>query len=197
MSPDDGAASDSTDDSAPDIDPEDPMRDYLIAKRKEEKAAKKKKSKSKSKRNREDETPEERRARKERKKARKRMDKSEGVQAVEELLKSLDGATFDRDRRRERSSSPNRRAKSPSRTPPLSRDRADYGESGRSGSQERYSAAGSRSYRSRRSRSRSPRPMAGSNSERRDDALRHGSMDDRSKRSDHRNTISKSRFDRD
>ncbi|KAG9015841.1 hypothetical protein FRB93_012406 [Tulasnella sp. JGI-2019a] len=53
--------------SAPSIDPEDPMRDYLLAKRREEKG----KSKSKKSKKREGETPEERRARKERKKAKR------------------------------------------------------------------------------------------------------------------------------
>lgn len=53
--------------SAPSIDPEDPMRDYLLQKRKEEKG----KSKSSKKRKHDGETPEERRARKERKRAKK------------------------------------------------------------------------------------------------------------------------------
>jgi len=54
--------------SAPAIDPEDPMRDYLLAKYKKEKE----KSKSKSrKRRRPDETTEERRARKERRRAKR------------------------------------------------------------------------------------------------------------------------------
>ena len=51
----------------PDIDPEDPMRDFLIAKFKEEKE----KTKRKSKKDRVNETPEEKRARKERKRAKK------------------------------------------------------------------------------------------------------------------------------
>lgn len=191
---DGGAPSESSDDSAPDIDPEDPMRDYLIAKRKEEKVLKKK-SKSKPKRHREDETPEERRARKERKKARKRMEKSEGVQGVEELLKSLESGKFDRERRRDRSFSPNGRPGSRSRTPPRRQDRKDYGESGRSTSRERNPETRDRSYRSRPSRSRSPRPMGKIEDERRDNARRHDSMDERSRHSDHWNT--KSRFDRD
>ncbi|KAF9006728.1 hypothetical protein BDQ17DRAFT_1277316 [Cyathus striatus] len=83
---DDAEESDSTASSGPDIDPEDPMRDYLIAKRKEEKALKKKKSKSKGKHK--DETPEERRARKARKKE-KKAKKSEGMKAVEALLSNL------------------------------------------------------------------------------------------------------------
>ena len=64
------------------IDPEDPMREYLIAQRREEKA-----KKLKPKRKHKDETPEERRARKARKKE-KRL-KSAGVKGVEDLLKSL------------------------------------------------------------------------------------------------------------
>jgi len=67
---DDGSVS-----SAPSIDPEDPMRDYLLARRKEEKSKSssksKKKDKSSAKRKRPDETPEERRLRKERKRAKK------------------------------------------------------------------------------------------------------------------------------
>ena len=67
------------------------MRDYLLAKRKEEKDLKKKKAKSKGKHK--DETPEERAARKARKKAKKekkeKKSKSEGMRGVEELLKSL------------------------------------------------------------------------------------------------------------
>jgi len=51
----------------PDVDPEDPMHDYLIAKHKEERE----KRKRKTKRIRPNETPEERKARKARKKARK------------------------------------------------------------------------------------------------------------------------------
>ncbi|KAF7352291.1 RNA-binding motif protein, X-linked 2 [Mycena venus] len=63
---DDDAASDSSASTGGSIDPEDPMRDYLIAQRKEAKALKKDK-KSKSKGKHKDETPEERRARKARK----------------------------------------------------------------------------------------------------------------------------------
>ncbi|TCD67513.1 hypothetical protein EIP91_012318 [Steccherinum ochraceum] len=86
----DDAASDSSASSGPDIDPEDPMRDYLLAQRKEQKALKKsKKSKAKYK----DETPEERKARKQRKKDKKerKLKKSEGMMGVEELLKQLEG----------------------------------------------------------------------------------------------------------
>jgi len=90
---DDDAASESSASSGPKIDPEDPMRDYLLAKRNEEKAKKVKKSKGKSKHN--DETPEERRARKERKREKKakRLGKSDGVKGVEELLNELEGRT--------------------------------------------------------------------------------------------------------
>ncbi|KAG6849312.1 hypothetical protein H0H93_009502 [Arthromyces matolae] len=75
----DGAPSDSDASSSPPIDPEDPMRDYLLAQRKEEKERKKlKKEKSKSKHK--DETPEERKARKARKKEKRtRKHKSEGM----------------------------------------------------------------------------------------------------------------------
>ena len=72
-----------------DIDPEDPMRDFIIAQRLEERAGKKKKSKK-----RENETPEERRARKERRKEKKGKKKllagkSDAMRGVEDLLKSL------------------------------------------------------------------------------------------------------------
>lgn len=89
---DDGAESDSSASSAPSIDPEDPMYDYLIAKRKEEKALKKAK-KLKSKHKHKGETPEERRARKARKREKRerkaQKGKSEGVKGVENLLNSL------------------------------------------------------------------------------------------------------------
>ncbi|KZT29417.1 hypothetical protein NEOLEDRAFT_1153940 [Neolentinus lepideus HHB14362 ss-1] len=105
MTMDDDAASDSSVSSGPPIDPEDPMYDYLVAQRKEEKALRKSK-KSKSKGKHKDETPEERRARKERKKAKKVKKlaggKSEGMRAVEELLAEIEG----RDRRHSRSKTP-------------------------------------------------------------------------------------------
>lgn len=86
---DDAAESDSSASTGASIDPEDPMRDYLIEQRREAKALKKIK-KSKGKMKHKDETPEERRARKEKKKARKaRKVKSEGLKGVEDLLKSL------------------------------------------------------------------------------------------------------------
>jgi RNA-binding motif X-linked protein 2 len=70
------------------------MRDYLIAKRKEEKAKKKDKGKRKSKDKHKNETPEERAARKAKKREKKekkakKAGKSEGVRAVENLLKGL------------------------------------------------------------------------------------------------------------
>lgn len=87
-----GDASDS-DTSAMSIDLEDPMRDYLLSKRREEKALKKQK-KAKSKGKHKDETPEERAVRKARRKAKKEKRekklKSEGVRGVEALLKSID-----------------------------------------------------------------------------------------------------------
>ncbi|KAF8505872.1 hypothetical protein F5888DRAFT_1798832 [Russula emetica] len=87
----DDGASESSASSAPNIDPDDPMRDYLLEKWREERAQKRGK-KSKSNNRRKDETPEERRARKERKrerKARREASKSEGLKGVEALLRSL------------------------------------------------------------------------------------------------------------
>ncbi|ESK86978.1 rna-binding protein cwf29 [Moniliophthora roreri MCA 2997] len=116
---DDGdALDDSSASSGPEIDPEDPMRDYLIEKYREEKALKNAK-KSKSKGKHKDKTPEERRARKERKrekKAKKEKKKSEGVKGVEALLASLggrDGVRLSSSRRDDRS-----RSRSPNRSPP-------------------------------------------------------------------------------
>jgi len=87
------AESDSSASTGASIDPEDPMRDYLISQRREAKALKKaKKSKSKGKTKHKDETPDERRARKAKKKERRsRKIKSEGLKGVEDLLKSLGG----------------------------------------------------------------------------------------------------------
>lgn len=97
---DDDAASDSSASSGPAIDPEDPMAEYLIAQRREEKALKKsKKSKPSKGKHKKDETPEERRARKERKKekkARKPAGKSGAAKDVEQLLQSLAGGRGDR-----------------------------------------------------------------------------------------------------
>ncbi|KAF9266243.1 hypothetical protein L218DRAFT_996998 [Marasmius fiardii PR-910] len=107
----------SSESSGPEIDPEDPMRDYLIQKRREEKTLKKTK-KSKLKEKHKDETPEERHARRERKREKKRqkLKKSEGVKGVEALLQSLGG----RDNKRSpvRSRSPPQRDDSRSRSPP-------------------------------------------------------------------------------
>lgn len=115
------------------VDPEDPMRDYLIEKRKEMKAMKKSKKSKKVKRK--GETPEERQARKERrrekKKSRKEQKKSEGVKGVEELLKTLGSAdenrhagrhmdNDDRDRRHDKYRSPERDQR---RSPPPSKKR--------------------------------------------------------------------------
>lgn len=114
---DDREQSDSSESSGPDIDPEDPMRDYLIAKWKEERAARKPKKK-KSKGKHKDETPEERAARKARRKERRaKKHKSEGVKAVEDLLSSL--TRRESDRRRSRSRTPQDRStrRSRSRTP--------------------------------------------------------------------------------
>jgi RNA-binding motif X-linked protein 2 len=63
----DDGGSESSASSAPNIDPDDPMRDYLLEKWREERAKKKGKKTRKHK----DETPEERRARKERKREKK------------------------------------------------------------------------------------------------------------------------------
>ncbi|EAU84461.2 RNA-binding protein Cwf29 [Coprinopsis cinerea okayama7 len=73
---DDGAESDSSDSTGASIDPEDPMRDYLIAQRREAKAKKKGKEKKKSKSKHKDETPEERAARKARKREKKEKKKA-------------------------------------------------------------------------------------------------------------------------
>ncbi|KAG6891317.1 hypothetical protein C0992_009198 [Termitomyces sp. T32_za158] len=109
----DASESDSDVSSSPSIDPEDPMRDYLLAQRKEKKALKKsKKEKSKSKHK--DETPEERRARKARKKEKRRKQKSEGMRGVEDLLSSL-GRRGDTGAR-PRSNSPRRRYHSRTRS---------------------------------------------------------------------------------
>jgi len=107
----DDAGSESSASSAPNIDPDDPMRDYLLEKWREERA-KKKGKKSKSKGKHKDETPEERRLRKERKKekrARREASKSEGLKGVEALLRSLDQRGGTREER-----APGRRSLSPS-----------------------------------------------------------------------------------
>jgi RNA-binding motif protein, X-linked 2 len=134
--PDDGALSDSSVSSAPSIDPEDPMRDYLLEKRREEKEKAKKSHKSKGKHK--DETPEERRARKDRKrakKARKLKNKSEVMQGVEALLSALERREMpDKGdgRRRSRSFTPDR-----GRIHSRSRSREDHGARRRSRSRSR------------------------------------------------------------
>ena len=140
---DDGAESDSSVSSGPAIDPEDPMAEYLISKRKEEKALKKSKKSKLSKGKHRDETPEERRARKARKKekkAKKLLGKSEGMKGVEDLLASLGEGGLDRNISRHT----HQRTRSRSRTPQSAR------------SPVRDQGARSRSHHSR-SRSRSPR----------------------------------------
>jgi RNA-binding motif protein, X-linked 2 len=100
----------------PDIDPDDPMHDYLLQQWREERA-KKKRKKAKSKGKHKDETLDERRERKKRKKekrARREANKSEGLKGVEALLKSLDQRGDGREERsgrgeRSRSKSPYRR----------------------------------------------------------------------------------------
>ena len=162
--------------SGPEIDPVDPMAEYLIAKRKEEKAAKKGK-KSKSKRKHKDETPEERRARKERKRLKKEKGKSAGMAAVEDLLKSLVGDAGPSVRRRS-SASPRR---SRSRTPPArggdrDRDRDDRRD------RDRYSprrqSGRSRDRSPPRRRSRSHTPPHPSRHENEDDRRRYRQEDD-------------------
>jgi RNA-binding motif X-linked protein 2 len=84
----DDGGSESSASSAPNIDPDDPMRDYLLEKWREERAKKRGKKTKKHK----DETPEERRARKERRKekrARREAKKPAGLKGVEALLRSL------------------------------------------------------------------------------------------------------------
>ena len=140
-SADDAPSESEKSDIAADIDPEDPMRDFIIAQRLEERAGKKKKSKK-----RKDETPEERRARKREKKAKKKLlqGRSDAVRDVEELLKSLGGPGDEGQKvspRRSRSRSP-------------SSSRRDRHKSERSRSPGPYS---SRSRRRGSSGSRSPR----------------------------------------
>lgn len=128
MIDDGGADSDSSASTGADIDPEDPMRDYLLQKRREEKALTKPK-KHKSKGKHKDETPEERKARKARKKEKKV--KSEGMRAVESLLSNLgrrDLGPSTRSRSRSPGGDrPRRGSRSPTRyreSPPGRRERA-------------------------------------------------------------------------
>lgn len=103
---DEDAGTDSDASSSPSIDPDDPMRDYLLAQRREAKALKKSK-KSKGKGKHKDETPEERRARKARKKEKRaRTARSGAASGVEKLLQSLGGVP--RSLSRDRSRSPGR-----------------------------------------------------------------------------------------
>ncbi|GBE79806.1 predicted protein [Sparassis crispa] len=178
---DDDAASESPESSQPPIDPEDPMYEYLVAKRKEEKALKKaekskSKSKSKSKGKHKDETPEERHARKERKRMRKNLGKSEGMKGVEKLLNSLQGRDrAERDTRRY-SSPPPDRSRSRSRTPRRERVIEDRRYSPERRSRTRYSAREEGSHRRLRSRSRSPTRFHGD-----ERASGHDDMDDDSR----------------
>lgn len=128
--------SDSSASTGASIDPEDPMRDYLIAQRREAKA-----KKARRKKKHKDETPEERRARKAKRKEKKeRHVKSAGVKGVEELLQSLTkrggdfGAepTSERNLPQDRSTSRNPKSASNRRARSRSRDRSPYrGDSGR------------------------------------------------------------------
>lgn len=95
--------------SAASIDPEDPMRDYLLAKRREEKA----KSKSKKSKKHEGETPEERKVRKEKKRA-KREAKARSKPSEKEASRSrrADSPPRRTERQRTRSRSPVRPSKS-------------------------------------------------------------------------------------
>lgn len=157
-SDDDAASEASASDDYADIDPEDPMRDYLIAQRKEQKAHKKEKSKGKSKHK--DETPEERRARKERKKA-KKAKKSQGIRGVEDLLNELE-SLHRRRGSRDRDPSPVRR-----RSVSLERRHRRDGEERRSRpysperrerSRSPISSRDERSYKSRNTTERTRRP---------------------------------------
>ncbi|PPQ67570.1 hypothetical protein CVT25_012064 [Psilocybe cyanescens] len=116
-----GADSDSSASTGASIDPEDPMRDYLIAQRKEKKALKKEK-KSKGKGKHKDETPEERRARKAKNKEKKaKKAKSAAMKGVEDLLSSLGRPASNlppinqRDERSRRRSPSRERSRSPAR----------------------------------------------------------------------------------
>ncbi|KZV91839.1 hypothetical protein EXIGLDRAFT_647834 [Exidia glandulosa HHB12029] len=119
---DDGNASSSDDEEPlPAIDPDDPMRDYLLQQHREERERRKKKRHSK----RANETPEERRERKRRKKEKKER-KAIEARRPHELEYRRERAPEDPRRgmdERRRSGSPRReRPRSRSRTPP-SRDR--------------------------------------------------------------------------
>ncbi len=111
---DDGNASEASSalSGFPDIDPDDPMRDYLIAQRKEQKLLEKAKKKE-SKRHA-NETPEERRERKERKRQKKLLKGGEGRSIEDRRRDAFD----DRPRDQERDRDPRRR-RSPSWNPPM------------------------------------------------------------------------------
>ncbi|KAH7103749.1 hypothetical protein BKA62DRAFT_696335 [Auriculariales sp. MPI-PUGE-AT-0066] len=99
----DAGSSSEEDEPLPDIDPDDPMRDYLLEKHREELAKRKKKKSSK----RANETPEERKERKRRKKEKK-----------EAKRLAIDGPSRERQRsrsqeRRHDEHSPRRRSRSP------------------------------------------------------------------------------------
>jgi RNA-binding motif protein, X-linked 2 len=126
----DDPGSESSASSAPNIDPDDPMRDYLLDKWRAERA-KKKGKKTKSRKHKDETTPEERRERKERKKekrAKREASKSEGLRGVEALLKSLDRRGEERSGRR--SPSNDDRLRSRSRSPPRRRVRDDSDDDG-------------------------------------------------------------------
>lgn len=173
---DGGAESESSESDGPDIDPDDPMRDYLIQKYKEEKA--KKKGSSKGKRKHKDETPEERRARKERKKLKKlkKAEKSEGMRAVENLLKELE--TQHRPRRRSPSPDDRRRPDSRERHADRYEDRSRdryRSERGRNDSPPRSPRDRSARYRSR---SRTPPPRDSRHRSRHDSPPRRRDIED-------------------
>ncbi|KAF9559673.1 hypothetical protein CPC08DRAFT_508041 [Agrocybe pediades] len=137
---DEGAESDSSASTGASIDPEDPMRDYLIAQKREKKALKKGK-KSKGKGKHKDETPEERKARKARKAEKKaKKAKSSAMKGVEELLSSL-----------------GRPGTGPGPDRPSSEGRSDRHDRHRSRTRSRSPRRTSRSRSPRRHRSRSPR----------------------------------------
>jgi len=161
------AASDSPESDYADIDSEDPMRDYLIAQRKEQKALKKSKSKGKSKHK--NETPEERRARKERKrekKLRKQHGRSDDTKDMEQILNELEGLSRSRPTRR-RSSSPPPRRRSTSRNRSHERNDEPRRRSGYPSPRQSQSRSPVRNGRSSYG-SRSRTPLRGSFGSRRD-----------------------------
>lgn len=132
----DDAGSESDASSVPNIDPEDPMYDYLLQQWREQhqkKKSKKKKTKGKHK----DETPEERAARKAKKrekkekKEKKAAGRTDTLLGVEALLQSLGTGrvSADRDERsdRRRSGSPRSRGDGRPRSRTPVRDRSEHG----------------------------------------------------------------------